>query len=90
MVHRHENQKIAIVSRKEPFKILYRNLRVTPQDLFEMHALHYIPTANFVLFAPHPDGRFLVNQFADQNKPTINVITNLKSLLAEKEKSSQR
>jgi hypothetical protein len=56
----------------------------TPQTLFEFRALGFIPAANAFAYCPHPDGRFLVRVLAEEDNPTINVITHWEKTISDR------
>jgi hypothetical protein len=54
-----------------------------PQKLFEFRTYSFIPQNNLFAYSPHPDRkRFLVNQAAETDEPTVNVITNWQKSVA--------
>jgi hypothetical protein len=61
----------------------------TPQRMFQVNITSFFPTLNIFAYAPHPDGRFLVN-VAEVGELTINVMTNWQKAAADNGKSAGR
>ena len=57
----------------------------TPQKLFDFRARNSVPQNNVFTYSPHPDGRrFLVNALAEDDEPTISVITHWQQTFADR------
>ena len=60
-----------------PFSGASANPLGTPQALFEFGGLHTVQQANVFSYAPSPDGqRFLVNAYAADPQPSLDVFVN--------------
>ena len=56
-----------------------------PQKLFEFRATTAVLRANIFAYSPHPDGRFLVNVTPEAGEPTVNVVTNGRKYIADRQ-----
>jgi len=56
-----------------------------PHQLFEAPASTRVTQGNIFVMSPHPDGqRFLVNMLIETGEFTINVVTNISKLIADR------